>query len=532
MSPSMRELIEQRLSELDAEIPSYWEEQLRKLIRPDTVDVFMQVCHAKPAEKLKHQAQTQSLLYFLTLTSNGSHITQPLGVRAVRQWIDGDWREPWPLPEPLPSEPGRLREALSSPEPLVRASAAAALGQLGEEARSAADDLVACLKDEDARVRLWATWALEGLRPTAPAVADALRAALGPASLVERLWLTWALVRLACDDEQLSEWYWHHEPPPTAALPDGTVESLRPALSHPDLRVRREAADLFSFLGTAAHPAAEELLRLVEDEDFATRYSALLSLANLGPAFPASLPRALALLESDADDSVRAAALEVCARFGLEALPALVRALDDSGLRARAAKAIGDLGPAAAPLALDALITRLDAPPLEVPEALGRLGPSALAATEPLARLVVHERDTQVRCAAGEALRALGADEVAARAAWELASRMRASPPSTSPGIVSRGHFYVLAALGAPAVPAVLALLEDGNPLLTHEALSALERMEVEPRAAEPGLIALVGSPDVEFRYRAAALLERMTPPSDAARAALAALRERERRRK
>lgn len=112
------------------------------------------------------------------------------------------------------------------------------------------------------------------------------------------------------------------------------------------------------------------------------------------------------------DRRLAARALEQCEGLDREAVPSLVRALEDEDAEVRraAAGALGEIGPAAAPAA-ESLAAMLREP-IELNrrcalEALRELGPGAVVAVSPLLELLA-EGQPRLSCAAAEAVAAIG----------------------------------------------------------------------------------------------------------------------------
>ncbi len=160
------------------------------------------------------------------------------------------------LREFLPTGEGReahdkavalLREALHEPDPFVATAAADVLGDLGESARPAVDDLVATLQSEDPELQAAAAKALlrfggdlqqTAIRTLAMTLAEP-RPILNRQSLVEAL--------------------------RTAGVPgeDAAIQALVSLLANDDNGVRKDAASCFPLLATATArilPALDPLL--------------------------------------------------------------------------------------------------------------------------------------------------------------------------------------------------------------------------------------------------------------------------------
>ena len=126
-----------------------------------------------------------------------------------------------------------IRMALSDPAPEVRATAAAALGRLGRQAKGVAPALLATMKDKMAEVRVLSATALG---------------------------------RVAAGDEK-------------------AIEALGLALAgDPDVDVRSAAARARGALGPPAAAAAPVLIRALNDRDETVRVHVIMALGRIGPA--------------------------------------------------------------------------------------------------------------------------------------------------------------------------------------------------------------------------------------------------------
>lgn len=131
----------------------------------------------------------------------------------------------------------------------------------------------------------------------------------------------------------------------------------------------------------------EDLLLLVGDQDLGLKPEAMRYLLSLG--LVPSYPILESALRNDANDDLRNGAMEVLVGFGEEAVPFLIKLLNDENEEVRnfCAVMLGDIG---SRLAIDPLINALRDPDLNVShaaaEALGKIGDDA--ALLPLIRLL------------------------------------------------------------------------------------------------------------------------------------------------
>ena len=147
-------------------------------------------------------------------------------------------------------------ESLKDPEPAVRAAAAEGLGRIGEEAKGSIPKLAVLLKDSDAGVRLAAAFALGRIGPDAASAVPDLAAALG---------------------------------------------------TDPNANVRKEAARACSLLGLDAKPATPALAKALRaDKSEEVRQQAALALGKMrGDELQEAIPAMLEAMKKDSDKSVR-----------------------------------------------------------------------------------------------------------------------------------------------------------------------------------------------------------------------------------
>ena len=196
-------------------------------------------------------------------------------------------------------------ESLKDPEPVVRAAAAEGLGRIGDEAKGSVPKLAALLKDADPGVRLSAAFALGRIGPDA-----------------------------------------------ASAVPD-----LAQALAaDADANVRKEAARACSLLGLDAKPAIPALARaLREDKAPEVRQQAALALGKMrGDELLAVVPAMIEAMKKDADKSVRVFVVHSLGNTLGDGLRAYVKDMadqlvndSDGDVRMALVQELGGLGPAA-----------------------------------------------------------------------------------------------------------------------------------------------------------------------------------------
>lgn len=305
-----------------------------------------------------------------------------------------------------------LKKALvEEKEASVREAVAFALGEIGRDSLLAGRDaelvpvLVRGLKDADPLVRRSAAYALGCLAEGADAALPALAESLGDTSPAVRQNAAWALGKLG----------------------GPAVPPLRRALQDADALVQRDAAAALTQVPPdAARAALPELLQLCRSGNSQSRRAALdVLLRVVGPDDKTALPALQqALLDSEIEVR-RNAALALSNIGGPEAVPALNVLIDalrrgEPELRRQAAAAIRNLGPgakAAVPYLVAALRDVDEETRGNVALALGGLEKAAEAAYSPLVERVADRKETDDnRFKAATALSRLGSAPDAAKA--------------------------------------------------------------------------------------------------------------------
>ncbi len=360
-----------------------------------------------------------------------------------------------------------LVEALQNPnDPLVRQSAARALGGFGAAAKSAAAALVGALKDPEPQVRLGAVDALLRLDARAPAAV---------ATLADLLHSSDATLRGQATNE-------------LKALGRIGTPTFLAALKDKDATVRSQGAFLLGAAGPSpnAQAAAPALMAALADQAAPVRLEAALALCHLRLAGPKVIGPLLEGLKSQ-DAEVRRRAAEGVALVGpsaKETVPVLVDLLKDrdhAPVRTAAANALGSMGAEAKP-ALPALRQALhddqSSVRYQAAVALLRLAPTAGtsgpadANAEPIAVLVALLKDKAV----------------APRAQGALLSQASAAVPALVRALqdknldLRRGALATLGLMGpavkAAALPAVTNALSDPEPAIRLAAADTVLKLE------------------------------------------------------
>lgn len=121
------------------------------------------------------------------------------------------------------------------------------------------------------------------------------------------------------------------------------IEAL---LKDKSARVRAHAALALGSIGPKAKDSVTALAELLKDKDSTVRRTALWALRAIRPGSKVMIPLCVKLLE-DADPAIRARILNVIAEIGVEAVPVLVKGLEDEKFAFWALLILRDIGPAA-----------------------------------------------------------------------------------------------------------------------------------------------------------------------------------------
>ena len=241
---------------------------------------------------------------------------QPEGINPATPAHQGTWRHVWNW---IAGESnghgtnpnnGNLADhiaALGSDDGPVRASAADALGLLGESAADAIPQLIQAVRDGYEPVCLNAAYALGTIgEPAVPQLIETLGDANGPT----RRMAAYAL----------------------AAVGAPAVPALSEALQHTADAVRVEASYALAQIGDAAEPAIPALMERAKDEcDEVRRYLAE-AFGSLGATAAPAVPQLTDMVADDADKQVRFEAALALAQIGPaanDAVPVLAKALWD-----------------------------------------------------------------------------------------------------------------------------------------------------------------------------------------------------------
>jgi HEAT repeat protein len=479
-----------------------------------------------------------------------------------------------------------LVELLDDGDAQVRGRAANALRQMGA---SASGPLVAGLKDREAEGRYQCVALLRPYVAANPKTADALAERLKDDDKTVRLEAARALLLstphrpavLATFKEAVKDPDVLYRRAVVASAftvsprPRELLELFGTLLEDPDLQVAGSAAQAVWEATKDAERVTPTLLRLLKDQDPFKHAVALQTLRQMGPAAlpclpallhgptgdftslgevvrqigPAALPDLLAAADVKTTGAVRRKAVTVLGHAGPDAVPHLLRLLDDvnPGVREAAVSSLGAVGPKAKE-ALPALekIVKEEKGYIRTLAlfSLGKLGAEAKPAL-PLLLESVRGKDAELRFPAlvaleqvpGDAKDVVPALDEAIKADVPPAFRLKAArlrlklDPDPDPVLPVLGELLkeiltqqeVIAVLGelgpkaAPALPQLMEIAQAKTPPVFSNLtlLSALVRIDPEGKTVTPALLTFLRDRDRLVRLGALSHLARLGQECD-----------------
>jgi len=399
-----------------------------------------------------------------------------------------------------------LSNLLESPNFVCRYVAANTLGRMGPTAKSALPKLVDLMNNEKKIVDVACEAAAAQVLIGGP-IAE-------PVAFLEGLLShEQALVRMtaARTIAQLGK-------PASSVVP-----KLVLALNDPDEGVRRVAIEALKRMGSAAKPAIKTLGPRLTDDQPSVRTAAAEILRSMGPAVKEAVGDMSDALAGE-DSNVRKLVAETLTRLGPDAkpaLPALIKALGtkeyDAYQRTALADAIGAIG-AAATSASPTLLVLLDHPdPIlraSVARALGRVQPPADQAVPKLLTMIAKDSNSNVRTAA---IFALGKMGPSASAAAEPLKAMfdNTNTPGERKVAIGAALSRIVPAEKAKFQAIIFESLKDRSSrslviIQRNVALEMLELIGIDAKPAVPDLIELTRDRVPEQRVRVALTIGRL----------------------
>lgn len=263
-----------------------------------------------------------------------------------------------------------------------------------------------------------------------------------------------------------------------ARVGPGGVPALIESLKDTRLDCRLAAINGLRYQGPAAKDAVPLLLPLLKDPNAKVQNAAVGALGAIGPAAEAAVPAVAEFLAPRTlDPALRMAAADALGNMGPKAVALLIQALDDPipETRAAAAAGLGRLIAASAPNAaaaepaLAVLTKRLTDNRSDVRReaatALGALGPKAADAVPAISELLKDTSTETVKAAVA----ALG--RIGAPALPTLAAKCKDASAETRVLVVES-----LAKMGLPAFPVLMDALKDSCPEVRQRGADGLQR--------------------------------------------------------
>ncbi|WP_299461189.1 HEAT repeat domain-containing protein [uncultured Gimesia sp.] len=298
------------------------------------------------------------------------------------------------------------------------------------------------------------------------------------------------LLELLNSEDQNLVWRAAHALGAINAKPEEVVPALTKLLTSSSPVVRAQAALAIGDFGAAGKSAVTELTKLLSDTELNVQLDAAAALGEIGPNASAAVPQLAAAMQAG-PTSLTLTSASALASIGEASVPALNEMLvKDSRLKLLAIHVLGEIG-ASSKTAIPELLKLTKSDDAEIREtaivSLGEMGPAAISAEPELLNLL--ETGTgKTRNTAVYALSKIGSKKALPLikkyaetstederfrlvCAWAM---LRANP--TDPAIVKT------------ALPGLIKVLAEENPLLRREAANAISLAGPLAKSATPNL--------------------------------------------
>ncbi|QDV50123.1 HEAT repeat domain-containing protein [Gimesia fumaroli] len=284
------------------------------------------------------------------------------------------------------------------------------------------------------------------------------------------------LLKLLNSKDQALVWRAAHALGSINAKPEEVVPALTKLLTSSSPIVRAQAAIAIGDFGADAKSAVPDLIKLLSDSDLNVKLDATTALGEIGPDASAAVPQISSAMQAG-PTALTLTGASALASIGEASVPALNEMLaKDSPLKLLAIHVLGEIG-AASKAAIPELLKLTDSPDADIREtaiiSLGEMGPAAIS-VEPELLKILEDSKGKTRNTAVYALSKIGSKKVLPIikkyaestnederfrlvCAWAL---LRANP--TDPATVKS------------ALPGLIKVLADENPLLRREAANAI----------------------------------------------------------
>ncbi len=249
--------------------------------------------------------------------------------------------------------------------------------------------------------------------------------------------------------------------------------------------VRAHAARALGGIGAPAKPAAAGLIDLLADPDVAVRRQAIRALGAIRPGPQVTVPLFVKLMD-DADPGVRMRVLTAVAEAGAQAVPGLIKALDNDKAAYWACVVLREIGPAGKD-AIPALTAKLQDPRPEIRReavlALAAMEGAAAGAAPQIAALL---DDQQCRTAATYALGRIGTVPADAEA------KIRANFKSDDPMLCCTSLWTLALVhpedkdLRRQTTEGLVAMLKNSDPRVRQAAAKGLAALPPAPEITGP----------------------------------------------
>jgi HEAT repeat protein len=262
---------------------------------------------------------------------------------------------------------------------------------------------------------------------------------------------------------------------PLVALSDDDIGELLTRIESPKVKERRKAARTLSHIGGRATEALPALIKALDDKDEQVRAHALAAITQLGPSARPAIPRLIVALNSKQPQ-----------------------------VRYRSALALGQVGPAAVGPLIEAFDSNSVEQKIGAAMALARIGPDAVGAVNRLVH-ALGDADPRVHDEAARALGQVG---------------LKSVPPtlaalSTGNTSVRSGALLVLSEIGPDArgeASAIRKFVTDEAPKVRIRAAQALAHIGVAQSELIEVLVELIQDDHDDVQYAAGELFMLVRP--------------------